>query len=195
MAGAGYFGVSIASRGSRPGGEIVIEEWLTTSATGVWMILVSSLVIYGAVILVVRLNGLRTFSKMSSFDFAVTVAIGSLIASVAATSISLTDGVVALVAIVAFQRVLAMARRRTAVETVVDNRPILLMAGEQMITEHMGESRITPSDLRAKLREANVTEWSQVRAVVLETTGDVSVLTGDSLDPSLLEGVIGAERL
>lgn len=173
----------------------MIEEWLTTSATGVWMILVSSLVIYGAVILVVRLNGLRTFSKMSSFDFAVTVAIGSLIASVAATSISLTDGVVALVAIVAFQRVLAMARRRTAVETVVDNRPILLMAGEQMITEHMGESRITPSDLRAKLREANVTEWSQVRAVVLETTGDVSVLTGDSLDPSLLEGVIGAERL
>lgn len=173
----------------------MIEEWLTTSATGVWMILVSSLVIYGAVILVVRLNGLRTFSKMSSFDFAVTVAIGSLIASVAATSISLTDGVVALVAIVAFQRVLAMARRRTAVETVVDNRPILLMTGEQMITEHMGESRITPSDLRAKLREANVTEWSQVRAVVLETTGDVSVLTGDSLDPSLLEGVIGAERL
>jgi uncharacterized membrane protein YcaP (DUF421 family) len=173
----------------------VIEEWLSTSVTELWMILVSSLVIYGAVILVVRLNGLRTFSKMSSFDFAVTVAIGSLIASVAATSTSLTNGVVALVAIVAFQRVLAMARRRTDVETVVDNRPILLMAGEQMITEHMGESRITPADLRAKLRAANVTEWSQIRAVVLETTGDVSVVTGDSLDPSLLEGVIGAERL
>lgn len=173
----------------------MIEEWLSTSATEVWMILVSSLVIYGAVILVVRLNGLRTFSKMSSFDFAVTVAIGSLIASVAATSTSLTNGVLALVAIVAFQRVLAMARRHTAVETGVDNRPILLMAGEQIITEHMARSRITPADLRAKLREANVTQWSQIRAVVMETTGDVSVLTGDSLDPSLLEGVIGAERL
>lgn len=173
----------------------MIEEWLSTSMTEVWMILVSSLVIYGAVILVVRLNGLRTFSKMSSFDFAVTVAIGSLIASVAATSTSLTNGVIALVAIVAFQRLLAMARRRTAVETVVDNRPILLMIGPQMITEHMARSRITPVDLRAKLREANVTDWSQIRAVVMETTGDVSVLTGASLDPSLLEGVIGAERL
>lgn len=172
-----------------------VTDWFASSWSEAGAVVASTVAIFVVVILLTRIVGLRSFSKMSSFDFAVTVAIGSLIASVAATSISLTDGVVALVAIVAFQRVLAMARRRTAVETVVDNRPILLMAGEQMITEHMGDSRITPSDLRAKLREANVTEWSQVRAVVLETTGDVSVLTGDSLDPSLLEGVIGAERL
>jgi uncharacterized membrane protein YcaP (DUF421 family) len=56
---------------------------------------------------------------------------------------------------------------------------------------------MTRSELRAKLREANVLEWSQIRAVVLETTGDVSVLHGDEggtpLDPSLLEGVDGVE--
>ena len=45
------------------------------------------------------------------------------------------------------------------------------------------------SDLVAKLREANVLDLKQVRAVVLETTGDVSVLHGDVLDEILVENV------
>ncbi|HSJ36541.1 MAG TPA: YetF domain-containing protein [Acidimicrobiia bacterium] len=173
----------------------MIEDWLSTSATEVGLILLSSLIIYLAVILVVRLNGLRSFSKMSSFDFAVTVAIGSLVASVAATSTSLTNGIIAVAAIMLFQRLVAAARRNSGIEKVVDNQPILLMAGAEILTDNMRLSRITPGDLRAKLREAGITEWSQVRAVILETTGDVSVLSGESLDPSLLEGVIGVERL
>lgn len=31
----------------------------------------------GAIVLFTRLNGLRSFSKMSSFDFALTIALGS----------------------------------------------------------------------------------------------------------------------
>jgi len=173
----------------------VIDDWLSTSATEVGLILLSSLVIYLAVILVVRLNGLRSFSKMSSFDFAVTVAIGSLVASVAATSTSLTNGIIAVAAIMLFQRLVAAARRNSGIEKVVDNQPILLMAGAEILTDNMRLTRLTPGDLRAKLREAGITEWSQIRAVILETTGDVSVLSGESLDPSLLEGVIGVERL
>lgn len=173
----------------------MIEDWLSTSATEVGLILVSSLVIYLAVILVARINGLRSFSKMSSFDFAVTVAIGSLLASVAATSTSLTNGIIAVAAIMLFQRLMATARRNTGIGKVVDNQPILLMAGAEILTDNMQLTRITPGDLRGKLREAGITEWSQVRAVILETTGDISVLSGETLDPSLLEGVIGVERL
>lgn len=173
----------------------MIEEWLSISMTEVWLILLSSLVVYLAVILLVRLNGLRSFSKMSSFDFAVTVAIGSLLASVAATATSLTNGVIAVAAIILFQRLVAIARRRTGIEKMVDNQPTLLMARAEMIEENMRNARVTPADLRAKLRAANITDLSQVQAVVMETTGDVSVLSGRSLDPALLEGVIGIERL
>lgn len=45
-----------------------------------------------------------------------------------------------------------------------------------MINEHLKATKVTPDDIRAKLREANVTDLNQVRAVVLETTGDISVL-------------------
>jgi uncharacterized membrane protein YcaP (DUF421 family) len=49
----------------------------------------------------------------------------------------------------------------------------------------------------AKLREANVTRFEQIHAVIAETTGDISVLHGppeETLETGLLDGVIGAER-
>ena len=42
--------------------------------------------------------------------------------------------------------------------------------------ENLKKARVTESDLRGKLREANVIQLSEVRAVIFETTGDVSVL-------------------
>ena len=49
---------------------------------------------------------------------------------------------------------------------------------------------MTEDDVRAKLREANVAGYDEVRAVVLETTGSVSVLDGArEIDHDLLRGV------
>lgn len=173
----------------------MIEQWLATSWREAGLVVVSSVVIFIAVVGITRLNGLRTFSKMSSFDFSVTVATGSILATVAATSSSLTNGIIALATIIGAQRLVARLRRSDSLEQVVDNTPMLLMDGSRVLEANMAKARVTKADLRAKLREANALDLDSVRAVVLETTGDISVLHGSHLDPSLLEGVIGAERL
>jgi uncharacterized membrane protein YcaP (DUF421 family) len=73
------------------------------------------------------------------------------------------------------------------------------MAGEEMLEENLRLSRVTPDDVRAKLRAANVLTKSQVRAVVLETTGDISVLHGPAdappLDLDLFADVRGRDAL
>ena len=46
------------------------------------MVLLSAICIYASIIALTRIYGVRSFSKMSGFDFAVTVAIGSIVASV-----------------------------------------------------------------------------------------------------------------
>jgi uncharacterized membrane protein YcaP (DUF421 family) len=55
------------------------------------------------------------------------------------------------------------------------------------------KARVTEADLRSKLREANVLELSQVRAVIFECTGDIAVLhTKDEdveVEDWLLKGV------
>lgn len=57
-----------------------------------------------------------------------------------------------------------------------------------ILHEALPYTRVAKDDLIAKLREANVLDLSQVRAVILETTGDVSVLHGDVCAEELLQG-------
>lgn len=147
-----------------------------------------------AVIVLTRINGLRSFAKMAPHDFAATIAIGSILAATAAGSVPLWQGVVALTALYATQRFYQWWRRHGG-ESVTDNTPLLLMAGDRVLADNLRRGSVTRSDLRGKLREANVVHYGQVLAVVLETTGDISVLHGDpdqvTLDVDLLEGVRG----
>ena len=156
--------------------------------------------VYAAVLVYTRLAGLRSFAKMSSFDFAMTVAVGSMLASAILTKTpSLPQAAVGLGMLYALQRLVGWARERwPAVQHLVDNEPLLLMDGPTMLHDHMTQAGVTEDDVWAKLREANVLDLSQVRAVVMETTGDVTVLHGDPggtpLQGQILTGVRGADQ-
>ncbi|WP_245749130.1 DUF421 domain-containing protein [Jannaschia pohangensis] len=152
---------------------------------------VDAAVLVPVMVLLVRLAGLRAFSKMTSFDFAVTVSFGSVLAAtVLSPSTTVVQGILALVALFAVQWAIGTARARFApVKALSDNAPILLMRDGQILEANMAATGVARSDLVAKLREANVMDFSEVRAVVLETTGDVSVLHGTDLDEGLLDGV------
>jgi uncharacterized membrane protein YcaP (DUF421 family) len=174
----------------------MIGTELGASWTSVGLVALSTVAIFVSLILYTRLAGLRSFSKMSSFDFAITVAFGSLLSSVALSNSSLVDGIVALGTLYGIQAAVALARRYGRFSRVVDNQPLLLMAGRHMIAENLDRARVTEGDVRAKLREANVLNYDMVRGVVLETTGDISVLHGDGeVDPGIVDGVRDGERI
>jgi len=131
---------------------------------------------------------------MSAFDFAMTVAVGSIIASVAVTSsASLADGLIALATLYAAQMAVAVGRRRLGLSRLVDKEPRVIMVGTAMLDDQLAAARLTHADVRGKLRAAGARSIDDVAVVVLETTGDVSVITRDPggapLDLSLLEGV------
>jgi len=168
----------------------MVSSWLGTSFEELWLVVVSTLAMLIAAIAVIRLSGLRSLSKMSSFDFVVTVALGSTVATVAATSTSLWTGALAFATLLAAQWAISQLRQRAGLGAVVDNQPRLLMLGSEFIPQNMMDTRVTRADVIAKLREANVTDLQQVLAVIIETTGDISVLHGEGpLDETLLEGV------
>lgn len=172
-------------------------SWITTTWTDIVMVLISSIGIYIAVILFTRISGLRSFSKMSSFDFAMTVAVGSLIATtIVMANPPLLQAMVALAALYVLQIGVAKLRGSSNfIDNLVDNQPVLLMRGTEILDENMKSTKVTYDDLRAKLREANVTQLLQVKAVVMEATGDISVLHNDDpeheLDDELLSNVKG----
>lgn len=136
------------------------------------------------VVLLVRMNGLRSLSKMTNFDFVMTVALGSLVAGASqATEWSEVWQVAAAMAALFLFQNLASRLRKTSdvIENVMQNDPILLMKDGEICYDALRSTRVAESDLIAKLREANALDMSKIKAVVLETTGDVSVLHGDDV--------------
>ena len=137
------------------------------------------------IIAVTRFIGLRSFSKMTAFDFVVTVATGSLLANAAvATSWSgWFQPVLSIFALLGTQACLTYIRRKSeSVRNLIENEPLILFHDGTWNEKNLTKTRTTKGDIWAKMREANVLSLDEVRAVVLETTGDVSVLHGDQLD-------------
>lgn len=154
-----------------------MKKWFASTPETLLAIVLCALGIYIALIVFTRLAGKRSFSKMSSFDFAMTVAIGSLLAStILSSSVSLTEGITGLAMVYLLQISAALLRRFGWFKNLIDNSPLLLMDGSRILHENLKKARVAEGDLRSKLREANVIRLDQVRAVVFETTGDISVL-------------------
>lgn len=144
------------------------------------------------VVLLVRVIGLRSLSKMTNFDFVMTVALGSLVAGAAQVETwpPFLQSVAGMAGLFLVQFVAARLRQSSdAVEQAMQNEPVILMQDGEFCEEALKSTRVAKDDIVAKLREANVLSMDAVRAVVLETTGDVSVLHGDSLDDALIENV------
>lgn len=149
-----------------------------------------TLLAVAAVMVLARLNGLRSFSKMSSFDFALTVAAGSVLATMMTSAKTPWPGLVALATLFAARFVVSLLRQRwRGFNRLTDNTPLMLFHEGRLLTENLALARVTEDEVRGKLREANAITTGCVRAIVLEATGDVSVLHGETLDPDVLKGV------
>jgi len=159
-----------------------LSPWIFTDFTSVVGVFVSVICIYVAIIVFCRITGLRSFSKMSASDFAMTVAVGSLFASVVSQpSPPLILGLLTMALLFAGQFLVAALRKRIPGSTkLTDNDPVLLMSGTRFLEQNLSAAQVTRSDIAAKLREANVFNEEQIIAVVFETTGDVSVLHVDA---------------
>lgn len=167
-----------------------MEKWFKFSSDGFFAIILTAIGIYIALVILTRISGKRSFSKMSSFDFAMTVAIGSVLATVILSkSVSLQHGITALTIIYTLQLSVAALRRFKPVRRLMDNKPTLLMQNGKIIEGSLKKCKVTESDLKAKLREANVIQLSEVKAVVFESTGDISVLHGSD-DKTIDEWII-----
>lgn len=158
--------------------------------------LIGCFVIFLVIIFLTRVIGLRSFAKFTAYDFAFTVAIGSIISSTLTSSTSLAHGAVAIGGLLVLTYIFSSLQRKSAkLNQLISNEPLLLMKGEEILYDNLKYARIHKSQLIAKLREANVLNYGQVRAVVLESTGDISVLhisgsdSESRFDEDLLEGV------
>lgn len=139
---------------------------------------------YIALLVVVRLSGKRALAKLNAFDLVVTVALGSVLASVVVSpDVPLTTGAAAFAILTGLQYVIAVLSVRSArVRRMVKASPTLLVHEGELRGEAMEAQRVTRSEILQVLRQQGLASVSDAAAVVLETDGTLTVLRDTPAD-------------
>ena len=152
---------------------------------------------YVTLVLVLRVSGKRTLSQLNAFDFIVTVAIGSTLATIFLNSdVSWSEGVVALALLVGLQFVVAWTlSRRERLRGVVTAQPDVLLRNGVLLHDALRRSRLSESEVIQAVRNSGSGDLSDIAAVVLETNGKLSVISVAKMgNGSALAGVNGAGK-
>lgn len=152
---------------------------------------------YLGLIVLLRVSGKRTLSKWNAFDFVVTVAFGSTLATLLLSpDTSLAGGLFALALLIVLQAVITfLSSRSRRFHRLVKARPTLLLYRGRPIEEALRRERVTATEVHAAVRANGHAALEEIEAVVLETDGSFSVMAsvgGDS--DTALEGVEGYEE-
>jgi len=133
---------------------------------------------YTSMVILLRVSGKRTLSKMNAFDLVVTISLGSVLATILTDrTLALVTGVTVIAVLIACQFVItALSVRLPAVERFVKAEPSLLVRNSRLLPEAMKRSRVTEGEVMAAIREAGVASLSDVAEAVLETDGSVTVV-------------------
>ena len=141
---------------------------------------------YIALIILLRISGKRTLSKMNAFDFVVTVALGSTLASVLLSKqVALAQGITAFAVLIGLQFIVTWASlKSTKISEAVKATPTLVFHDGQFLAASMRRERVLKEEVLAAIRQDGNVALSQVKSVVLETDGSFSVLGRSENDVS-----------
>ncbi|MFN4312941.1 MAG: DUF421 domain-containing protein [Chitinophagaceae bacterium] len=139
---------------------------------------VISVMAYTSLIFLLRVAGKRTLSKMNAFDFIVTIALGSTLATVLLNkNVALADGVLAFFLLIVFQYLISyFSARYRAFSNLVKATPALICYKGEFLSDMMKKERGNVDEVHATIREKGLSSLEQTEAIVLETYGSLTVI-------------------
>ena len=148
------------------------------SWAGLLRVLVVGTLAYAALVVLLRVTGKRTLSKMNAFDLIVTVALGSTLATVLLSKdVALAEGVLAFALLILLQLAITwLSVRSEKFQALIKAEPRLLLHRGRLLPEALRQERVTGEEIRAAVRSEGIASLDEVAAVVLETDGSFSVL-------------------
>jgi uncharacterized membrane protein YcaP (DUF421 family) len=152
-----------------------ITTWLAGGGLG--LVAAKAAIMYAVAMLSLRIARRRTLAQWTAIDFAATVAIGAIMGrSAVASSQGVVVGVVALATILAAHSVAMYARFNRWFAKLVDHRVRVLVDHGQLRRDQLLLCGLTENDVLAKLRERGVDAVEELRYVLYETKGELTIV-------------------
>lgn len=141
---------------------------------------------YIGLIILLRISRKRTLSQLNMFDFVITVAFGSVLSTILLNSnTSLLEGLLAFALLILFQFIITfLSVRSKPFSQMIKAEPTLLFQEGQFYRTAMKKERVTEDEMLQSVRKQGIGTLSEVKAIVLETDGTLSIIkntAGDAL--------------
>jgi uncharacterized membrane protein YcaP (DUF421 family) len=155
-----------------------MESLLFDGWSGIARTLLIGTLAYVAMVVLLRISGKRTLSKMNAFDFIVTVALGSALANVLLNEgVALAEGAAAFALLIGLQYLVTWSSVRTRwVKRLVTGEPELVAYRGRLLDDALRRTRVTEDEVLAAVRNQGHAGLQDAEAVVLETDGAFSVV-------------------
>ncbi len=149
-----------------------------TSWDSLLRILVIGFLSYICLIAMLKLSGNRTLSQMNSFDFIITIAMGSTFSGgLLDKNVALADTLFALFLLIVMQyAVTKLSMKSKRIDKLVKSDPTILFHEGRIIKDAIARERVSEDELLASIRERGISTFSQVDAIILETNGKISAI-------------------
>lgn len=163
-----------------------LTDWLFKGWSSLLRILVVGILAYAGLLLILRISGKRTLSKMNAFDLVVTVALGSTLSTIIVSrQTGVADGLMALALLVFLQYAVARLSLRWSVfKRLIKAEPTLLFHQGNYLNQAMRQQRVNKDEVLSAIRSAGAASTDAVLAVVLEPDGSFTVIQGNDDKPA-----------
>lgn len=170
-----------------------MESWL--AGHGLELVAAKAALMYVVAVLGLRIAQRRTLAQWTAIDFAAAVAIGAIVGRTAvASQQGFLVGVVALATILAAHSLAMLGRFNRLVAKLVDHRVRVLVDHGELRRNQLRLCGLTDNDVIAKLREQGAHRLEDIRYVLYETKGELTIVHEDAHDdtPLVAEGLRSA---
>jgi uncharacterized membrane protein YcaP (DUF421 family) len=155
-----------------------LAEMLFQGWNGLGRVLVVGGLAYLGLVLLLRVSGKRTLSKLNAFDFVVTVALGSILATILLTKdVALAEGLTAFALLISLQWVVTWTSTRSArIRKLIRSEPSLLLRNGELVSSVMKRERMTEDEVLSAIRDSGGSQLEDAQAVFLESDGSLTAL-------------------
>jgi uncharacterized membrane protein YcaP (DUF421 family) len=142
-----------------------------------WEVLTRAVVIYAALLILVRLSGRRTVGQFTPFDLLVVLLLSESVSNgLVGGDQSLLGGLMAAAMLIALNMLVALVTSRSfRAQELIEGRPALMGRDGEIFQEVLKRHRIPLRDVERSLREADC-DLKDMKVMFLEADGHISIL-------------------
>lgn len=156
-----------------------MDEFFFNGWEGVFRVAISTICAYILVIIMLRVSGKRTLAKMNAFDFIVTIALGSILGSIILNKTTpITEGLTAIAILILLQYFITfISVRSNFFKQIISSSPTLLFYDGKILNAALKQQRVSRGEINKSIREAGYSSFEKIFAIILESTGDITVIS------------------